>query len=76
MLIEVIILGLLLYVMLEYNGSISTNKFIHDNKDLFYKMKEKDYDFYAKAKYGQAVDIDLLFTARLRNGLLVIFILF
>ena len=76
MLIEVIILGLLLYVILEYNGSISTNKFIHDNKDLFYKMKEKDYDFYAKAKYGQAVDIDLLFTARLRNGLLVIFILF
>lgn len=76
MLIEVIILGLLLYIILEYNGSISTNKFINDNKDLFYKMKEKDYDFYAKAKYGQAVDIDLLFTARLRNGLLIIFILF
>ena len=76
MLIEVIILGLLLYVILEYNGSISTNKFINDNKDIFYKIKEKDYDFYAKARYGQAVDIDLLFTARLRNGLLVMFIFF
>ena len=61
MLIEVLIFGVLLYAVLEYNGSISTNKFLNDNKDLFIKMKEKDYDFYLKAKYGDAVDIQSLY---------------
>lgn len=76
MLIEVLILGVLLYVMFEYNGSISTNKFLNDNRDIFVKLKEKDFDFFAKAKYGQAVDIDILFNTRLRNSLLVMFLLF
>ena len=75
MLIEVIILGVLLYIILEYNGSISTNKFIVDNQDLFKKLKEKDYDFYAKAKYGDAIDVDKLFNIRLRNGLITIFMM-
>ena len=75
MLIEVLIFGVLLYAVLEYNGSISTNKFLNDNKDLFIKMKEKDYDFYLKAKFGDAVDIQSLYNVRLRNGLFVIFIL-
>ena len=75
MLIEVLIIGVLLYVILEYNGSISTNKFLNDNKDIFIKMKEKDYDFYLKAKYGDAVDIQSIYNARLRNGMLVMFLL-
>ena len=75
MLIEVLIIGVLLYVILEYNGSISTNKFLNDNKDIFNKMKEKDYDFYLKAKYGDAVDIQSIYNARLRNGMLVMFLL-
>ncbi len=75
MLIEVLILGVLLYIILEYNGSISTNKFIVDNSDVFKKLKEKDYEFYAKAKYGDAIDVEKLFNVRLRNGLLVILLL-
>ena len=58
MMIEVMILGILLYVILEYNGSISTNKFIIDNQDIFKKLKEKDYDFYAKARYGDSIDVE------------------
>ena len=75
MMIEVMILGILLYVILEYNGSISTNKFIIDNQDIFKKLKEKDYDFYAKARYGDSIDVEALFNARLKNGLIVIFLL-
>ena len=75
MMIEVMLLGVSLYIILEYNGSISTNKFIIDNEDLFKKLKEKDFDFYAKAKYGDSVDVELLFNSRLKNGLLVIFLL-
>ena len=41
----------------------------------FKKLKEKDFDFYAKAKYGDSVDVELLFNSRLKNGLLVIFLL-
>ena len=75
MLIEVIILGILLYIVLEYSGSISTNKFIIDNSDIFQNMKETDYEFYAKAKYGDAIDTEKLFNSRLKMGLLVIFVM-
>ena len=75
MMIEVMVLGVILYIILEYNGSISTNKFIVDNEDLFKKLKEKEYDFYAKAKFGDSVDVEQLFNARLKNGLLVMFLL-
>ncbi len=75
MLVEVLILGVLLYIVLEYNGSISSNKFIMDNTDIFMKLKEKDYDFFAKAKYGDSIDVDKLFNTRLRNGLLVILVM-
>ena len=37
---------------LQYNGSVSVNKFVHDYQDVFMRLKESDYDFYAKAKYG------------------------
>lgn len=75
MLLEVLILGVLLYIVLEYNGSISTNKFIIDNSDVFQKLKEKDFEFYAKAKYGDSIDVEKLFNVRLRNGLLVILVM-
>src|SRR5574344_729000 len=75
MLVEVMILGIILYAILEYNGSISTNKFIVDNQVLFKKMKEKDFDFYYKSKYGDSIDVEQLFNARLKNGLLVVFLL-
>ncbi len=76
MLIEVLLLGVLLYLILEYNGSISTNKFIIDNSSVFIKLKEKDYDFYVKAKYGDSTDVEKLFNLRLRNGLFVMLITF
>jgi hypothetical protein len=74
MLIEVIILGVLLFVILQYNGSISVNKFINDNQDVFMKLKESDFDFYAKAKYGDSIDTQKLFNVRLRNGMITIFV--
>lgn len=75
MIIEVVILGVILYLILEYNGSISTNKFLTDNRDIFLKLKEKDFDFYAKARYGDSIDLDKLFNVRLRNGMIVIFMM-
>jgi len=69
MLIEVVILGVLLFIILQYN------KFVHDNQDIFMKIKESDYDFYAKAKYGVSIDVQKLFNIRLRNGIITIFVM-
>ena len=74
MLIEVIILGIILFVLLQYNGTISTSKFFSDNQDIFMKIKESYYDFYAKAKYGDSIDVQKLFNIRLRNGMITIFV--
>ena len=75
MFIEVIILGVLLFIILQYNGSISVNKFVHDNQDIFMKLKESDFDFYAKAKYGDSIDVQKLFNVRLRNGSLTVLVM-
>ena len=75
MFVEVIIIGVLLFIILQYNGSISFNKFINDNQDLFMKLKESDFDFYARAKYGDAIDIQQLFNIRLRNGMITVFVM-
>jgi len=75
MLFEIAILGVVLYFILEYNGSISTNKFVVDNSDIFQRLKESDFEFYAKARYGDAIDTEKLFNARLKNGLFVVLLL-
>lgn len=46
--------------VLEYNKKLSTNKFINDNKQYFNFLKEDDYEFLLKAKYGDKVDPEKL----------------
>lgn len=75
MFIEVIILGVLLFLILQYNGSVSVNKFVNDYQDIFMRIKESDFDFYAKARYGDSIDIQALFNVRLRNAMLTILVM-
>lgn len=75
MYIEILVIGILLFVVLTFNGYIKPNKFIIDNQDLFLRLKEEDYDFLVKAKYGDGLDADVLFQKRIRNGLIVIVML-
>ena len=37
---------------LEYNNKISANKFIQENEQYFRFLKESDYEFLVRAKYG------------------------
>jgi hypothetical protein len=69
---EILLVGVLLFIMLTVNGFISPNKFIQDNQDIFMKLKESDYDFLVKAKYGDGLDPDVLFQKRIKSGLIVI----
>ncbi|MGN1371147.1 MAG: hypothetical protein ACI4XM_02545 [Candidatus Coprovivens sp.] len=72
MYIEILIIGIITFVVLTVNGYIKPNKFIYDNQDIFMKLKETDYDFLVRAKYGEGLDADVLFQKRIKNGLIVI----
>ena len=72
MYIEILILGIIIFAVLTANGFIKPNKFIQDNQDILFKLKEDNYDFLVKAKYGDGLDPDVLFRKRIRNGLIVI----
>ena len=70
--IEIILIAALIFLVLTYNGQVSIKDLINDNFGLFRKLKEEDWDFYVRAKYGDNVNSDAIFTKRIRNGLLVI----
>jgi len=72
--VEIIIIAILIFVVMTYNGQLSIKDFINDHFHLFRKLKEDDWDFYVKAKYGDSVNPDNIFIKRVRNGLTVIVI--
>ena len=72
---EILAIGIISFVVLTINGYIKPNKFIQDNQDIFMKLKEEDYDFLVKAKYGDGLDSDVLYQKRIKNGLIVIVLL-
>ena len=70
MYIEIIIVAVIIFVMAEYTGLVSAKRMITDNKDLVYKLKEEDYDFLLKAKYGDDVNVDEKFNQRVRFAII------
>ena len=70
--VEIIIIAMLIFLVLSYNGQISIKGFIDDSFFIFRKLKEDDWDFYVRAKYGDSVSPDAIFSKRIRNGLMVI----
>ena len=54
--IEILVVGVILILLFNYIGAFSFNKFVTDNKTVFSKLKEDDYDFYVNSKYGDKVD--------------------
>lgn len=67
---EILALAVIIIFVMQYIGGFSINKFIDDNASMFKKLQEDDFEFYAKARYGDAVDIEKLFNQRLRDALL------
>ena len=68
MFIEAVIIIVLIFIALQVTGSININKFIKDNQEYFKTMKESDYEFLLKARYGDGIDSDRLFSNRIRDG--------
>ncbi len=72
---EIIALALILFFALNYTGRISVNRFVSDNEVYFQKLKESDWDFYVRARYGDSVNPDFLFNKRVKRGLIIIVVL-
>ena len=76
---EILIVAIIILFLLIYTNMVDTKTFIAEN-DIYLKgLKEKDYDFYVSAKYGDKVDPNQLFSKRLRTtfyGIVAITILF
>lgn len=74
---EIIICGIVIFFLCEYSGIVSTRKFVTDYSDILLKLKEADYDFLVRARYGNEVNVDELYNKRLRNALIALgFMLF
>ena len=68
--IEIIAVGLILVFLFVYTGAFDFGKFVSDNKALFSKLKEDDYDFYLISKYGDNVDLNAKFESRVKTGII------
>ena len=55
--IEIVLIGVILLFLFNYLGAIQFNTFVADNKAIFSKLKESDYDFYLDASFGEKVEI-------------------
>lgn len=76
---EIFIVAIIILFVLIYTRRVDTKTFIAENDIYLKSLKEKDYDFYVSAKYGDKVDPNQLFMKRLQLtfiGILFVTILF
>ncbi len=71
---EIVLIGVIILLLFNYIGTISFNSFVNDNKAMFSKLKEEDYDFLLEAKYGEKVDKELKFQKRVKSTIVVFII--
>jgi len=64
-----LIIVIIIMALFEYNQKINTKKFINDVTPYFKFLMEDDYKFLLSVKYGEDIDIEYLYSQRIRNGL-------
>ena len=64
-----LIIVVIVMAVFEYNKKISTKKFINDVEPYFRFLMEDDYKFLLTVKYGEDIDVSVLYTQRIRNAL-------
>lgn len=74
--IEIIAVGAIVFGIMTVTGQLSLTQLISDNQMLFQKLKEGDWDFFVRAKYGNNMNPDILFTKRVKNAVIVMVLLF
>lgn len=71
MYIEIVIVAIIIFIITFATGAINFNQFVSDNENIFRKLKEDDWDFLVKARYGTSVNPDILFNKRIKSGIIV-----
>ena len=67
---EILVVGVILIFVFNYAGAFSFNKFVQDNNVLFERLKEKDYEFYLRSRYGDKVDVDAKYQSRVKIAII------
>ena len=73
---EIVIVGIILIFLFSYIGAINFNKFVNDNKVVFEKLKEDDYDFLVTSKYGDKVNPNEKFEKRVKTAVIAFILSF
>ena len=75
---ELVIIASIVLFVVTYTKMVDVQELFTKNEKVVSVLKEKDYDFYAMAKYGGDVDINFLFNRRIKNTgfVLVVALLF
>ena len=69
--IEILAVGVILIFLFNYIGAFSFNKFVDDNKVVFEKLREDDYNFYLISRYGDQVDVNEKYQKRVKSAIII-----
>ena len=72
---EILIVATVILFIMEYSKKIDSNKFFNESKKHLNILKEDDYEFLLRAKYGEKAAPDYAFSRRIRNGIVVTLVL-
>ena len=72
---EILIIAIVILFIMEYSKKIDSNKFFNESKKHLNILKEDDYEFLLRAKYGEKAAPDYAFSRRIRNGIVVTLVL-
>ena len=72
---EFILIAIIILFVLEYTKKIDTKRFIGETEPYFRFLMEDDYRFLLSVRYGDDVDVNKLFSLRVRDGVITIVVL-
>ena len=73
--ITFIIIAIIIVIILQANNHFNSRKFVKDTEPYFRFLMEDDYEFLLNIRYGE-VDVNKLFSTRVRDGLIAIVAMF
>lgn len=69
---EILVVAVIIFLVSEYSGIVSTGKFIEDYQGALMRFKESDYEFLLKARYGADVNVTEMYNKRLKYAFIAL----
>lgn len=71
-----VVIAAILFIITIVNNKIDRKKFVQEITPYFGFLKEKDYDYLLKLKYGDEIDSTKMFNKRIKNAALAFVVAF